>query len=192
VRIPGRTARRLCVGTALLALAAGTAACSGSGDTGSNGYITGDGQVTWVEPADRKDVPELSGAALSGEEIDIEDYRGQVVVLNVWASWCPPCRAEADDIAAAAEERPRAEFVGINTRDEESAAEAFVREQAVPYDSLVDEDGSLMLAFYGMLRPDSLPSTIVIDPEGRIAALVLGQVTTSTLVGLVDDARQVA
>jgi hypothetical protein len=81
-------------------------------------------------------------------------------------------------------------FVGINVRDEEADAEAFVREQGQTYDSLYDDDGSLMLAFYGMLRPDSLPSTIVLDQQGRIAALVLGQVTTSTLVGLVEDVQR--
>ncbi len=176
-----------------VALVASLSACTTSGNSsGTNGYITGTGVVTTIEREDREEVPELSGETLSGAWLDIADYRGQPVVVNVWASWCPPCRAEADDLVAAYDALPNATFVGLDTQEDsgKAAAEAFVREHEIPYESLYDADGSMLLAFYGTLRPDSLPSTLVIDPQGRIAALVLGRVTTSTLVGLVEDVQQ--
>jgi peroxiredoxin len=182
-----RGLRSFAVAIAGLAMAVSVTACSGSAE-GSHGYITGPGTVVTIDPADREDVPAIAGETLDGSSIDVADHRGQIVVLNVWASWCPPCRAEADDLAEAYRQLPDAAFIGIDTNeDNKSAAEAFVREHKPPYDSIYDEDGTLMLAFYGMLRPDSLPSTMVLDTKGRIAALVLGPITAATLVGLVED-----
>lgn len=186
-----RTGRMLV--TALVAVAlAGVAACTTSGPRqgGTKGYITGDGVVTTVEPDSRQPAPTLTGQALDGGTVSLADLRGRVVVLNVWASWCPPCRAEADDLTAAARQRPDAAFVGLNVRDDASAARAFVRTHDIDYPSLVSPDGSALLEFFGMLNLSSLPATIVIDAEFRVAAVVLGQVTTSTLVGLVDDVEK--
>jgi peroxiredoxin len=173
----------------VLALAAGVSACSTSSPSGANtGYITGDGVVTTIAPGDRKPAPELRGDTLGGSSVDLADHRGQIVVVNVWAAWCPDCRAEAADLVAAARRLPRAAFIGIDTRESnKSAAAAFVRDYHVPYPSIYDEDGSALLAFHGLLSPSSLPSTMVLDKAGRVAALVLGRVDTSTLVGLVHD-----
>jgi len=173
-----------------MAAAALTSGCttSGGSSTGSKGYITGDGVVTTIAAKDRQDAPELRGERLGGgDDIALDDYAGSVVVINVWASWCSPCRAEAADLVQVADDRPEVEFLGLDVRDQESAAKAFVRENGVPYPSLVSQDGSLMLEFYGLLNLASIPSTIVIDAEGRIAALVLGQVDAGTLRGLVTD-----
>lgn len=175
---------------ALIIVASMTSACSTSGgsSTGSKGYITGDGVVTTIAARDRQDAPELRGPRLGGgDEIALDDYAGSVVVVNVWASWCSPCRAEAADLIEVAKDRPEVQFLGIDVRDQESAAEAFVREKGVPYPSLVSQDGALMLEFYGLLNLASIPSTLVIDAEGRIAAVVLGQVDADTLRGLVSD-----
>jgi thiol-disulfide isomerase/thioredoxin len=175
---------------AIAVVAAFTSACttSGGSSTGSKGYITGEGVVTTLAVEDRHDAPELRGEQLGGgDEIALADYAGSVVVINVWASWCSPCRAEAADLIQVADDRPDVEFLGLNVRDQESAAEAFVREKGIPYPSLVSQDGALMLEFYGLLNLASIPSTIVVDAEGRIAALVLGQVDASTLDGLVSD-----
>jgi len=189
---PGRPARRLLAASAVLLVVALLASCSSSDDsaTGTKGYITGKGSVTFVAQDDREDAPTITGETLAGESFDAADHLGQVVVLNVWGSWCPPCRAEAGDIKAAVEEMDETVVMGINIRDREADAEAFVRDEDLNYDSIYDEDGSLMLEFYGMLRPDSVPSTIVLDEQGRIAGLVLGSVTTATLVGLVDDVQK--
>lgn len=181
--------RRVATGLAVCALLASVSACTTSGSvSGNTGYITGDGVVTTIAAADRTDVPDVHGVALGGGTIDLAAHQGRVVVINVWASWCPPCRAEAPGLVAAATRLRDTTFIGIDTREDNSAAaEAFVREQQIPYDSIFDRDGSAMLAFYGMLSPNSLPSTMVIDKQGRVAALVLGQVSTTTLVGLVHD-----
>ncbi len=173
-------------------LVASVASCatSGASSTGAKGYITGDGSVTMIAPADRKPAPTLAGAALGGGTIDTGDYHGKVIVLNVWGSWCGPCRGEALDLVEAADRLPGAQFVGIDTRQNgESSAEAkaFVRTFDVPYPSLVDQDSALLLKFYGIINPTSIPSTIVIDAQGRIAALVSGPTTASTLVGLVHE-----
>jgi peroxiredoxin len=160
--------------------------------TGSKGYISGEGVVTTVESSDRDEAPRLEGEALGGGTVDTADYAGQIMVLNVWAAWCPPCRAEADDLEKAAKQHPDVAFVGINTRDEDAKAEAFVREEGITYPSLVSEDGSALLEFYGLLNPNSLPSTIVVDQDGKIAALVLGTVTASTLSGIIDDLKKEA
>lgn len=170
-----------------------TAGCTTSGPsaTGDKGYISGDGVVTTVAVADRQDTPELAGSGLSGAPIDVADYRGQVTVVNVWASWCGPCISEADDLVHAADALPRAQFVGIDTReDDESAATAFVRDKNIPYDSIVDDDGSVLLSFYGMLNLASLPATIVLDQQGRIASTVRGPVDATTLEGLVRDVQR--
>jgi peroxiredoxin len=173
----------------LVALGGCTSACTTSGPSGGNtGYITGDGVVTTIAPGDRKPAPDVRGDALGGGTVDLADHRGRVVVINVWAAWCPECRAEAPDLVKAARRLPNTTFVGIDTRESnKAAATAFVRDYHVPYRSIYDEDGSALLAFRGLVSPSSLPSTLVIDRSGRVAALVLGRVDTSTLVGLVHD-----
>jgi peroxiredoxin len=188
--LPGLLRRLRSRTVALVVIAAAAvSACSTSGpSSGSTGYITGDGVVTTIAPADRQPAPDLHGDALGGGTIDLADHRGRIVVVNVWAAWCPDCRAEAADLVAAAHRLPKTTFIGIDTRESNtSAASAFVRDYHVPYRSIYDEDGSALLAFHGLLSPSSLPSTLVLDKAGRVAALVLGQVDTSTLVGLVHD-----
>lgn len=152
---------------------------------GSTGYVTGAGGIVTTKPPDRKPAPPLSGQTLSDSRFSLQGHLGKVVVLNVWASWCPPCRAESAGLVAAANRLPGAVFLGIDTRDDRSAARAFVRSHHVPYPSLFDPNGTAMLRFYGVAAADSLPTTIVIDPRGRIAAVISGKVTTTTLVDLV-------
>jgi thiol-disulfide isomerase/thioredoxin len=173
---------------ALLALSGSVSGCAPSGSSGNTGYITGDGVVTTIPAADRKPAPAVRGDALGGGSINLASYRGKTVVVNVWAAWCPDCRAEAPDLVAAARRLPRAVFIGIDTRESnKSAALSFVRDYHIPYPSIYDEDGSVLLGFHGVLSPSSLPSTLVIDASGRVAARVLGRVDTATLVGIVHD-----
>lgn len=163
--------------------------CSGLPGTGAKGYISGEGVPVEVEAVDRGNPIELTGDDLDGNPVDLADLRGKPVVVNVWASWCPPCRVEQPDLnEAAAELGDRVSFVGLNIRDgSEDNALAYVRNYDVPYSSIYSADGSALLAFPGTLNPRSIPSTVVLDAEGRVAASVNGRVpTTQTLLALVD------
>ena len=139
--------------------------------------------------AQRPAAPNLEGVTLDGDQFALSDLSGQVVVLNVWGSWCSPCRAEAPDLARLARETESqgVRFVGIDTRDSTAAARAFVRSFDIPYPSVVDPDGQLLLQFEGIIPITAVPSTLIIDSRGNVAAKVVGQITYSTLRGLIDD-----
>jgi thiol-disulfide isomerase/thioredoxin len=122
---------------------------------------------------------------VGGGTARLTDDRGKVVVLNVWASWCGPCREEAPRLAAATDLLPRAAFLGINTRDNEGNAEAFEQSQRIPYPSFSDQDGSLVLDMQQVVDMRSLPVTVVLDKRGRVAAAVYGPTTAITLKEIV-------
>ena len=185
--LPRRTGAALAV-LACLALVAG---CSNEiGSSGDQGYVAGRGIITSLAVADRKEPGEVAGTTIDGEEVSLDDYAGQVVVVNVWGSWCAPCRAEAPMLAKAARDLAKQDvaFLGIDSRDpSESAARAFVRRFGIPYPSIYDQQGRTLLAFRGTLTPNSIPSTVVIDREGRVAASVLGEISRTTLYDLVEE-----
>lgn len=168
-----------------------TAGCTSLGETNPNGFIEGDGQVIQFGPGERKDPIELTGETLDGDAFDLEDYRGQVVVMNSWGSWCAPCNREMPILVEAAEELDgRAAFVGINIRDtSRDNALAFERTYGVEYPSVDGStDPSVLLGFRNSYRPTNVPSTAVIDADGRVAAVITGEIpTTRTLVGVVED-----
>jgi thiol-disulfide isomerase/thioredoxin len=180
---------------ALVTLLAGVlSGCSGGsvGSSGDQGYVAGKGIITSVEAADRKQPGEVSGTTLAGARTSLSDYRGKTVVVNVWGSWCPPCRAEAPMLAAAARDLAGKDvvFLGINSRNPEQAGpRAFERRFKIPYDSIYDPGGRTLLAFHGTLPANAIPSTVVVDPQGRVAASVVGSITRTTLYDLVQDAQ---
>ncbi|MGP2436561.1 TlpA family protein disulfide reductase [Streptomyces sp. JW3] len=163
------------VAGALLVTACGSGGTSGGG--GDTNYITGADGIAAVDRGDRAAVPDLSGKTVDGDQLDIDDYKGKVVVLNVWGSWCPPCRAEAKNFETVYQDvkDQGVQFVGINTRDTSTGpAKAFEEEFGVSYPSLYDPTGKLMLRFAkGTLNPQAIPSTLVIDRDGKIAARTL-------------------
>jgi thiol-disulfide isomerase/thioredoxin len=183
--------RWLIVPAWLAAVVLSASGCSNVSGTGDKGYIDGEGVITVLPADDRKKPGEVSGETLDGEQLSLASYAGKVVVVNVWGAWCPPCRAEADDMVAAANElAPQGVvFVGINSRDaSQDNARAFERTYDVPYPSIYDPSGRNLLAFRGTLTPNSIPSTVIIDKDGRVAASVLGAVTSkTTLVDLVEE-----
>ena len=166
------------------------AGCTDIAGTGDGDYVPGDGQVVEVAPGDRESAVDLNGETVQGDDLDLADLRGQVVVVNVWGSWCVPCRAEMPMLVDAEAELPAAdtEFVGINIRDgsTENAA-AFERDLGVDYPSIYDP-GSVLLDSFGRYTPYAPPTTLVLDREGRVAALVNGPLPSkSTLITVVEE-----
>lgn len=162
-----------------------------SGSAGGN-YVVGKGGISTVAKGERDAAPKLDGATVDGKTLDTTELKGKVVVLNVWGSWCPPCRAEAPGFAKVSKELADAgkdvAFVGINTRDNSTQnATAFEESYGITYPSLYDPDGKLMLRFpKGTLNPQAIPSTIVLDKEGKIAARTLIAVSETQLRSMID------
>lgn len=185
--------RTLTVGIGLLVTGMALAGCASASDSGpaaapEGGYVAGDGSIVLVPEADRVPAPDLVGPTLDGGTFRLADHLGEVVVLNVWASWCAPCRAEAPTLAALATELEPAgvTFVGLDTRDSDASARAFVDRFGITYDNVIDRDGRLQLLFSDTLPPQAIPSTLVIDREGRVAGRVLGKASESSLRGLIE------
>ena len=180
--------RRL-AGALLAVVLTGTlSACTGLSGTDDANFVVGDGAITTIDLADRSDPIELSGPALDDDTqtVDLADLRGQVVVLNIWGSWCGPCREEAPVLAEASEQVDAA-FVGMSFREESfDAARAFEKEFGITYPTIADT-GRGILAF-SRTPPRATPTTYVLDPQGRVAAIVTGAVTSAgTIEGLVED-----
>ncbi len=152
--------------------------------------MTGDGRVTQLAPEERGATVTLTGEDLDGEQLELAEFRGTPVVIVVWGSWCAPCRAEAPAVVAAAEQLDGdAQFVGINIRDASpEQAKSFVRNFDVPFPSFYSPDGKAMLALSGTLTPNSIPSFVVLDREGRVAASIIGELPSqTTLVEITED-----
>jgi thiol-disulfide isomerase/thioredoxin len=179
--------------TAIGALAL-VAACSGGGNRGTtDGFVSGDGSITTVDAADRKDAPVLEGKGLDGEPLSTADFSGKTLVINVWGPWCAPCRAEAPALEEVASEYADkdVQFLGIvNRAPDPSSAIAFNRRFDVSYPSFQDQGGQLELGFIDSLPSIAIPTTWVIDSRGRVAARVIDKVSASTLANLIDDVRK--
>ena len=174
---------------ALVCLLAATG-CSSLQGTGDKGYVTGDGTVRLVEAAQRDQPVELSGRDLDGKPLDLADLHGRPTGVVVWGAWCVDCRAEAPELVAAARRLDgTAHFVGIDVRDGSAEqAKSFVRRFGVPYPSIYSPDGQALLQFQGTLSPRTIPSTVVLDSQGRVAASIIGRIpSTTTLVDVVKD-----
>lgn len=151
----------------------------------SKGYIAGDGSVSEVPEADRGEPISFSGTTESGEQVSSEDLAGQVVVVNFWYASCAPCRAEAPDLQALNEQfdGKGATFLGVNVRDQPPSAIAFNETYGITYQSVIDAtDGSVQLAFSGSIPPNAVPTTLVLDTTGRVAARILGQVREASIL----------
>jgi thiol-disulfide isomerase/thioredoxin len=173
-------------------LLAGCGGGSGGGAGSGTSFVAGDGTVTLVSPAKRQQPVRMSGKGIDGALLDLATYRGRPVVVNVWGSWCGPCRKEAPALQAAYTQLKTSgvAFLGIDTRDDDLAqAKAFESNFGITYPSIVDDGGAVLLNLRGVVSPNSVPTTLIIDEQGRVAARVSGPVDTTTLIGLVHDSR---
>ncbi|MEU5366409.1 TlpA disulfide reductase family protein [Streptomyces sp. NPDC005925] len=190
----GRARRRTALTTTGVAAAALLLSACGSGGTtgggGNTGFVTGKDGIATVRKGGRTAVPDLSGPTVDGKRVDVADHRGEVVVINVWGSWCPPCRLEAKNFEKVHQDLKDegVAFVGINTRDSSvGLARAFEKNYGVTFPSLYDPTGKLMLRFEkGTLNPQAVPSTLVVDRDGKIAARTLQALTEDQLRKMID------
>ncbi|MFM8841495.1 MAG: TlpA family protein disulfide reductase [Actinomycetota bacterium] len=169
---------------ALLLLSFSFVESPSEGEVGAElSYIEGNGAVTKVPIGSRKATPDLSGTLIDGSEYRME--RGKPIVLNVWASWCSPCRAEAPTLQALSEKYPDVQFLGVLTRDNLTAARAFIDRFELTFPSLRSDD--VLLEFNDAMIANAIPTTLLIDKNGLIAARIGGEVTFTGLSGLIDE-----
>jgi len=183
--VPARYAAAAALAAALLA-----SACTGGGSdttSGTQRFVAGDGVAHFVSAASRKPGPALSGTALDGSPLDVASLGSGPVVVNIWGSWCAPCKAEQPALERVhrATRSRGVTFVGINIRDSGTTApKRHVEEYDVTYPSLYDPSARLLPRFE--IAPKTIPSTYVLDRQRRIAAYVYGEVTEKTLTDLIE------
>jgi thiol-disulfide isomerase/thioredoxin len=167
---------------AFLALLLLTGCSNGGASQAEESFISGDGAVTFIKKSDRISAPKISGMTLLGTNYKFDG--GKVAVVNVWASWCSPCRAEEPALSALARKYSDVEFIGILTRDNPVNAEAFARKRGIPYPTLIDD--SILVGFRKSLPANAIPSTVVLDKGGNVAARISGAVTVASLTDLIE------
>ena len=132
----------------------------------------------------------MTGVLYDGTTVDSAQWQGNVTVLNVWYAACAPCRKEAPDLEALHQEfkNDGVRFYGINVRDTAATAAAFERTFGTTYPSFNDSDGGILLALADHVPPRAVPTTLVLDRQGKVAARVLGLAEKSTLKALISSA----
>ncbi len=175
--------RRAVLGAAVAAAVVLSAAACGGGATAQqtavgNGssFVAGTYGTTVYQPGARPAAARVTGTTLSGTRFELSADRGAVVVLNFWGSWCTPCREEAPALGALARHLSGTgvRFVGVDIRDDPASAEAFMRTFRISYPSLNDPGDAIALDFSGTVPPAGIPTTLVIDQSGRVAARIVG------------------
>ena len=156
------------------------------------GYIAGDFRVVEIAAGERGDPVVFEGATETGETVSSDDYRGEVLVVNFWYAACGPCIVEAPLLEEVWQEDQDqgVSFLGVNTYDQPATALSFARDNNVTYPSVIDvNDGKVKLAFAQVTPIQATPTTLVVDKEGRVAARIIGQLQSASILStLVRDA----
>jgi peroxiredoxin len=189
--------RAISAAAALVALATLLSGCASDplAEQYANGttknYISGEGTISEIKPADRGEPIAFEGETDAGDTVSSADFAGEVLVLNFWYAGCPPCRVEAPDLEKVhhAFAGDKVAFLGVNVRDQAAQSLSFAKTLGVTYPSVMDADeGNLLLAFSGTVAPNAVPTTLIIDKQGRVAARILGGIEgTSNLTTLITD-----
>lgn len=180
------------IAAAVLVLATG---CSSSedelGDSGGS-YVSGDGTVSEFAIDDRGEPIGFTGETDTDATVTAEQYRGQVLVVNFWYAACPPCRVEAPWLEELSQQfaDDGVQFLGVNIRDGKATAQTFATSFGITYPSVIDTDGAVTLAFTGLASPTAVPTTIVLDRQGRPAARIVGLIDKSVLESLIEAALE--
>ncbi len=152
---------------------------------GSNkNYIAGDGSVTEIVLDNRGEPITFTGTTETGETVSSADYLGNVLVVNFWYAGCAPCRAEAPDLEQVyTETAPQGvNFLGVNVRDQAATAISFNERFGITFPSIMDQDGKAQLAFSSQVPPNAVPTTLILDAQGRVAARILGQIKDASIL----------
>jgi len=157
-------------------------------DGSGQGYISSDGAYTEI-PADRRDEPIVfSGVDELGNDVSSDDYLGSVYVINLWYASCPPCRSEAPDLKALSEKYPDVPFLGVNISDSADVAIAFNKQFEIGYPSIIDANtAGVQLALAGTVAPNAVPTTLVLDAQGRVAARISGLLRDQSILSSMID-----
>jgi peroxiredoxin len=189
-----RTRRRVlvlvaAVGTGALLVVVLLAGWATSGNRSAT-EVDGNPNAVLYAAGHRPLAPDFTATTLSGARLSFSSYRGRVVVINFWGSWCVPCREEAPALAVAAQQFSPAgvAFLGVDVRDTTASAEAFARSFGIPYPSVSDSGSQITLDFTAVVPIAGTPTTLVIDRTGHIAGAVFGPATypeLTTILGQV-------
>ncbi len=192
-----RTYRLRALAAVGLASALALAGCSSANDElsqraqndGTN-YVAGDGSVQELAAEERGEPVQFESTLFDGSAVGPERWEGEVTVINFWYAACAPCRVEAPDLADlhAEFEGEGVQFYGVNTRDTQPTAEAFERTFGIEYPSMEDRSGEVMLAMTDYVPPSAVPTTLVLDKQGRVSARILGIAEPGTLRALINTA----
>lgn len=181
---PKLARRRLAaVAAAGLAATAALAGCSsGAGGSSAVGYVNGDPGISQISPASRVAAPQLSGTTVAGKAYTTS-YTGHVTVINVWGSWCTACREEAPSLAETAQKYAGkgVQFIGIDTLDNDAGAQSYESHFGITYPSLADPDQTLVLSLKSIIPSEGVPSTIIVDKDGKVAVRAIGGITEPEL-----------
>lgn len=191
---PSRRLRSLAA--AVLAVSFALTACGGdenddlaqrASNDGSN-FVAGDGSVQEFAPENRDEAVAFESETFDGESVTAESFQGQVTVMNFWYAACAPCRKEAPELQEIYEEfePDGVQFYGVNTRDTQTTAEAFERTFGKTYPSMEDRSGSVLMSMTDYVHPSAVPTTLVLDREGKISARISGMIEPGTLRALIN------
>lgn len=186
-------ARFVRTGALALAVSLGLTGCAGASEDlaaqykagGNNGFVSGNGTINEFAATTRTTPLPFSGTDETGRVVSSVSYQGRVVVLNFWYAGCAPCRAEAPLLSELANSLAPADgaVLGVNVRDTAETAASFNREFSIRYPSLLDAaTGSVQLAFAGTVPANAVPTTIVLDRQGRVAARILGRIADKSII----------
>ncbi|WP_150462030.1 TlpA family protein disulfide reductase [Nesterenkonia ebinurensis] len=196
----GRPLRTAAAAALISALALTGCGSSGNDDLaqrasndGTN-YVAGDGSVQEFAPDSRGESVAFESETFQGESVTPETFQGEVTVINFWYAACAPCRVEAPDLQAIHEEfePDGVQFYGVNTRDTQATAEAFERTFGITYPSMEDRSGTVLMSMTGYVHPSAVPTTLVLDRQGRVSASISGIVEPGTLRALISTALEEA
>lgn len=142
--------------------------------------------LSFIAREDREPIPAIAGLDLDLEPIAFADYLGQVTVVNAWASWCAPCIEETPELVATqkATKDLGVQFLGLNVNDDLESAREFAK--GIPYRSIADPEGRLLALVPG-IPPNGLPSTLIVDKNGKIAVRIIGPITQEVLTALITE-----